>query len=36
MEITNVESILIQIIYEQKTVSGYEINHLIKERGYRE
>jgi DNA-binding PadR family transcriptional regulator len=36
MEITNVELMLLQIICEQKTVSGYEINQLIKERGYRE
>lgn len=36
MEISNVEFILLQIIYEQKEVSGYEINQIIKERGYRE
>ncbi|MGN7384609.1 PadR family transcriptional regulator [Paenibacillus sp. SAFN-117] len=36
MEITNVELMLLQIIYEQKKVSGYEINQLIKERGYRD
>ncbi|KGR76097.1 PadR family transcriptional regulator [Ureibacillus sinduriensis] len=36
MEITNVELMLLQIIREQETVSGYEINQLIKERGYRE
>jgi DNA-binding PadR family transcriptional regulator len=36
MEITNVEFMLLQIICEQKTVSGYEINQLIKDRGYRE
>ncbi|MFA1819290.1 PadR family transcriptional regulator [Virgibacillus oceani] len=36
MEITNVEFMLLQIISEQKKVSGYEINQLIIERGYRE
>lgn len=36
MEITNVEFMLLQIIYEMKEVSGYEINQLIHERGYRE
>ncbi|WP_435920840.1 PadR family transcriptional regulator [Paenibacillus sp. DYY-L-2] len=36
MEITNVEFMLLQIIYERKEVSGYEINQLINERGYRE
>lgn len=36
MEITNVEFMLLQIICEQKKVSGYVINQLIKERGYSE
>lgn len=36
MEITNVEYMLLQIIYEQRNVSGYEINQLVQERGYRE
>lgn len=36
MDITNVEFMLLQIICERKEASGYEINQLIKERGYRE
>lgn len=35
-ELANVEFMLLQIIYEEKEVSGYEINQLVKERGYRE
>ena len=36
MELTNVEFILLQIICDKTEVSGYEINQLIKERGYKE
>jgi len=36
MELANVEFMLLQIICEQKEVSGYEINQLVKERGYKE
>ena len=36
MELTNVEFMLLQIICEQKEVSGYEINQLVRERGYKE
>jgi DNA-binding PadR family transcriptional regulator len=36
MELTNVEFILLQIICDKIEVSGYEINQLIKERGYKE
>jgi DNA-binding PadR family transcriptional regulator len=36
MEITNVEFVLLQIISDKIEISGYEINQLIKERGYKE
>lgn len=36
MELSNTEFILLQIIYDKEMVSGYEINQLIKARGYRE
>lgn len=36
MNLTNVEFIILQIIYERKGVSGYEISRLVKERGYME
>jgi|SRR5690625_2626370 len=36
MKITNVEFMLLQIIYEHNKVSGYEIIQLVKERGYRD
>lgn len=34
--LTNVEFALLQIIHEMQEVSGYEIDQLVKERGYRE
>jgi DNA-binding PadR family transcriptional regulator len=34
--LTNVEFALLQIIHEMQEVCGYEIDQLIKERGYRE
>lgn len=36
MELSNSEFILMQIIYDRDMISGYEINQLIKARGYRE
>jgi len=36
MELANVEFMLLQIICEQQEVSGYEINQLVKKRGYKE
>lgn len=36
MELSNSEFILLQIIYDREITSGYEINQLIKARGYRE
>ena len=36
MGLTNVEFIILQIIYERHKVSGYDIDQWIKERGYRE
>lgn len=36
MELSNSEFILLQIIYDREIISGYEINQLIKDRGYRE
>jgi DNA-binding PadR family transcriptional regulator len=36
MELSNSEFILLQIIYDREMISGYEINQLIKDRGYRE
>ncbi|HEX3033163.1 MAG TPA: helix-turn-helix transcriptional regulator [Bacillota bacterium] len=35
-ELSNVEFMLLQIVFEKGEVSGYEINQLVKERGYRE
>ena len=35
MRLTNVEFIILQIVYERKEVSGYEIDQWIAERGYR-
>jgi DNA-binding PadR family transcriptional regulator len=35
-ELSNVEFVLLQLLSEKKELSGYEINHLIIERGYRE
>jgi DNA-binding PadR family transcriptional regulator len=35
MQLTNVEIALLQLIREKKLVSGYEIDALIEERGYR-
>ena len=35
MALTNVEMALLQLIGEKGIVSGYELNKLIKERGYR-
>jgi DNA-binding PadR family transcriptional regulator len=35
MALTNVETALLQLIGEKKLVSGYELNILIEERGYR-
>ena len=35
MVLTNVETALLQLIGEKKLVSGYELNALIEERGYR-
>jgi DNA-binding PadR family transcriptional regulator len=34
--VTNVEMVLLQIIAEKKGISGYGINQIVKERGYRE
>jgi DNA-binding PadR family transcriptional regulator len=34
--VSNVEIALLQIIEEKKETSGYGINHVVKERGYRE
>lgn len=36
MELSNVEFILLQIICDKPMISGYEINQLVNERGYRE
>lgn len=36
MELANGEFVLLQIIFDKTLVSGYEINQLIKERGYKE
>ncbi|MBP2652992.1 MAG: PadR family transcriptional regulator [Firmicutes bacterium] len=36
MKLTNVEFMLLQIISENEKISGYEINQLVEERGYRE
>jgi DNA-binding PadR family transcriptional regulator len=36
MKLTNVEFMLLQITCERREVSSYEINHLVKERGYKE
>ena len=36
MRLTNVQFIILQIIYERKKVSGYEIDQWIEGRGYRE
>lgn len=36
MELSNVEFILLQLVYERPLVSGYDINQIIRERGYRE
>jgi DNA-binding PadR family transcriptional regulator len=35
-KLTNVEMVLLQIIAEKEGISGYGINHIVKERGYRE
>jgi DNA-binding PadR family transcriptional regulator len=35
MDLTNVEIALLQLIGEKKLASGYELNRLIEERGYR-
>ena len=35
MRLTKVEFIILQIVYERKEVSGYEIDQWIAERGYR-
>lgn len=35
-EISNVEFILLSLIYEQPKITGYRLNSLIDERGYRE
>jgi DNA-binding PadR family transcriptional regulator len=34
--VTNVEMVLLQIIAEKEGISGYGINQIVKERGYRE
>ncbi|MCP4150623.1 MAG: PadR family transcriptional regulator [bacterium] len=34
--LTNVEFVLLQLIGEREYISGYEINKLVEERGYRE
>ena len=34
--LTNIELVLLQIISQQKSISGYQINRLIAERGYRD
>jgi len=34
--LTNVEMVLLQIIAEKEGISGYGINQIVKERGYRE
>lgn len=36
MELSNVEFVLLQIIYDRREISGYEISQIIKERGYHE
>ncbi|CUH97227.1 hypothetical protein P22_3354 [Propionispora sp. 2/2-37] len=36
MELTNAEFVLLQIVCDRTTVSGYEINQLIKDCGYRD
>lgn len=36
MKLTNAEFMILQLICERKEVSGYEIVHLVKERGYKE
>jgi DNA-binding PadR family transcriptional regulator len=35
-KLSNVEMVLLQIIAEKDGISGYGINHIVKERGYRE
>jgi DNA-binding PadR family transcriptional regulator len=35
-KLSNVEMVLLQIIAEKEGISGYRINHIAKERGYRE
>jgi DNA-binding PadR family transcriptional regulator len=35
-KLSNVEMVLLQIIAEKDGISGYGINHMVKERGYRE
>ncbi len=35
-DVTNVETVLLQIIAEKKGISGYGISQIVKERGYRE
>ena len=35
-ELSNVEIALLQIISEKKNISGYDINRIVEERGYRE
>ena len=35
-KLTNVEMVLLQIIAEKRGISGYGINRIVKERGYRE
>jgi len=35
MKYSNVELIILHLIYERKSLSGYEINRLVEERGYR-
>ncbi|MBU1318170.1 MAG: PadR family transcriptional regulator [candidate division Zixibacteria bacterium] len=34
--LTNIELMLLQIVSQQKSISGYQINRLIAERGYRD
>jgi hypothetical protein len=35
-KLSNVEIVLLQIIAEKEGISGYGINQIVKERGYRE
>ncbi|NPV39537.1 MAG: PadR family transcriptional regulator [Brevinematales bacterium] len=35
MKYSNVELIILHLIHEKKSLSGYEINRLVEERGYR-